>query len=68
MQTIAFSVLGLPVGFGLAFGLGWNVSGFWIGSLLALCMAVRRELVFTKSVNWRRCVQEAQREMSAAEN
>ena len=68
VQTIAFSVLGLPTGFGIAFGLGWNVSGFWTGTLLALCMAVWIELVFIKSVNWRCCVQEAQREMSAAEN
>lgn len=68
VQTGAFSVLGLPVGLGLAFGLGWNVSGFWIGTLLALCVVVWIELVFIKSVKWRRCVQEAQRDMSAAEN
>lgn len=64
VQTGAFSVLGLPVGFGIAFGLGWDASGFWIGTLLALCVVTWIELMFLKSVNWNRCVQDSQKRIS----
>lgn len=67
VQIGAFSFIGLPIGLGLVFGLGWNVSGFWIGTLLALCVVVWIEMAFIKRVHWRRCVQDAQEGMSAAE-
>lgn len=68
VQTAAFGVLGLPIGLWIAFGLGWNASGFWIGALLALCVVVWIELLFVRKVSWERCIQEARRHMSAAES
>lgn len=56
VQTGAFSVLGLLIGMEIAFGLGWNVMGFWIGTLLALCVMVWIELAFIRSISWRCCV------------
>lgn len=56
VQTGAFSVLGLLIGMEIAFGLGWNVMGFWIGTLLALCVVVWIELAFIRSISWGCCV------------
>lgn len=56
VQTDVFSVLGILIGMGVAFGLGWNVMGFWIGTLLALCVVVWIELAFIRSISWRCCV------------
>ncbi|MEQ9443771.1 MAG: MATE family efflux transporter [Cyclobacteriaceae bacterium] len=39
ITLIAYWVVGLPIGYGFAFGLGWGPQGVWIGLLLSLTLA-----------------------------
>ncbi|MEO0331388.1 MAG: MATE family efflux transporter [Bacteroidota bacterium] len=39
ITLVAYWVIGLPVGYGFAFGLGWGSQGVWIGLLLSLTIA-----------------------------
>ncbi len=39
ITLIAYWVIGLPTGYGFAFGLGWGPQGIWIGLLLSLTIA-----------------------------
>jgi MATE family multidrug resistance protein len=36
MNVIGHWVLGLPIGYGLCFALGWGVTGLWIGLSIGL--------------------------------
>ena len=39
ITLIAYWIIGLPCGYGLAFGLGWGPQGVWVGLLLSLTLA-----------------------------
>ncbi|MEM6844863.1 MAG: MATE family efflux transporter [Bacteroidota bacterium] len=39
ITLIAYWVIGLPSGYGFAFGLGWGAQGVWVGLLLSLTIA-----------------------------
>ncbi|MEM8965747.1 MAG: MATE family efflux transporter [Bacteroidota bacterium] len=39
ITLVAYWVIGLPVGYGFAFGLGWGPQGVWVGLLLSLTIA-----------------------------
>ncbi|MGB3588081.1 MAG: MATE family efflux transporter [Tunicatimonas sp.] len=39
ITLIAYWVIGLPSGYGFAFGLGWGPQGVWVGLLLSLTIA-----------------------------
>ena len=40
IQLLCYYVVALPVGFGLAFGLGWNLRGLWSGVAIGLFLQV----------------------------
>ena len=39
ITLVAYLLIGLPVGYGFAFGLGWGPQGVWVGLLLSLTIA-----------------------------
>ena len=59
VQLAAYYLIGLPISFGSAFGLDWQLRGLWSGVAIALGLVFAAEIVFIIRTDWNRSVEEA---------
>lgn len=59
VQLFCYYSVGLPLSYGLAFGLQWSLSGLWSGVAIALVLVAAIELVYIFHTDWERSVAEA---------
>ncbi|KAL8320197.1 hypothetical protein RB597_006783 [Gaeumannomyces tritici] len=60
-NLVSYYVIALPVSFGLGLGLGWELTGLWIGVTGGLGLVAVVEYLFLYKYDWSRAVQEAER-------
>lgn len=60
VNLFCYYVIAMPISFGTAFGLGWELEGLWLGVALALGLVAAIEGWFLWSTSWERAVEEAQ--------
>lgn len=49
----------MPISFGTAFGLGWELEGLWTGVAIALGLVAAAEAYFIFSADWEQAVEDA---------
>jgi len=60
VNLFCYYVIALPISFGTAFGLGWDLYGLWSGVALALGLVAAIEGLFLYKTSWEDAVIEAQ--------
>lgn len=55
-----YYIVAVPISFGLAFGLGWELKGLWLGVTIGLCLVGVVEYVFIYMSDWNLIVKEAE--------
>ncbi|KAF5872474.1 putative mate efflux family protein [Botrytis fragariae] len=60
VNLFCYYVLAMPISFGTAFGLGWQLEGLWLGVALALGLVAAIEGWFLLRTDWARAVEAAQ--------
>lgn len=50
----------MPISFGTAFGLGWELEGLWTGVAIALGLVALIEGIFLVRADWDKAVEEAE--------
>ncbi|CAG8979987.1 hypothetical protein HYALB_00005160 [Hymenoscyphus albidus] len=58
-NLFCYYVVAMPISFGTAFGLGWELEGLWIGVALALGLVAGIEAWFLARTDWEDAVTEA---------
>lgn len=58
-QLFCYYVIALPISFGTAFGLGWNLWGLWTGIAVGLFLVGLIECAFLTRTSWERAVRDA---------
>lgn len=56
VNLFCYYVLAMPVSFGTAFGLGWQLQGLWLGVALALGLVASIEMVWLYRTDWESAV------------
>jgi len=59
VQVFCYYVVAMPISFGTAFGLGWDLLGLWVGIAIALALVAVIEGVFLYRASWERSVEDA---------
>ncbi|CAG9937141.1 unnamed protein product [Clonostachys rosea f. rosea IK726] len=59
-NIIAYYVISLPISLGLAFGLGWQLQGMWLGVTVGLIVVSLIEYTYLLNTNWHSAAREAQ--------
>ncbi len=59
VQLFCYYAVAMPISFGTAFGLGWQLEGLWAGVAIALGLVTIIEGVFLWQTDWQRSVEEA---------
>ncbi|KAB8223304.1 mate-domain-containing protein [Aspergillus novoparasiticus] len=59
VQLFCYYAVAMPISFGTAFGLGWDLLGLWSGVALALLLVSVIEVIFLIRTDWDRSVQDA---------
>lgn len=57
MNLFCYYVLAMPISFGAAFGLGWQLKGLWLGVALALGLVAAIEGWFLVRTDWEKAVE-----------
>lgn len=57
VNLFCYYVLAMPISFGTAFGLGWQLEGLWLGVALALGLVAAIEGWFLVRTDWERAVE-----------
>lgn len=65
MNLFCYYVIAMPISFGTAFGLGWELEGLWTGVALALGLVAGIEALFLYKTDWQDAVEEAERRNDA---
>ncbi|PQE13661.1 hypothetical protein CJF31_00005142 [Rutstroemia sp. NJR-2017a BVV2] len=65
VNIFCYYVLAMPISFGTAFGLGWQLQGLWLGVALALGLVAAIEGWFLWRMNWETAVEAAQNRNAA---
>ncbi|KAL4918372.1 mate-domain-containing protein [Aspergillus aurantiobrunneus] len=66
VQLFCYYAVAMPVSFGTAFGLGWELFGLWSGVAIALGLVSAIEAVFLTQTDWNRSVEDAVQRNAAA--
>lgn len=66
VQIICYYGVALPISFGMAFGLGWDLWGLWGGIAIGLFLVSLVEGIFLTQIDWQHSVTEAQKRNSMA--
>ncbi len=61
VQLFCYYAVAMPISFGTAFGLGWELYGLWSGVALALGLVAGIEGVFLYRSSWERSVEDTKR-------
>ncbi|KAK5132307.1 hypothetical protein LTR08_009215 [Meristemomyces frigidus] len=61
----AYYVVGVPISFGTAFGLHWDLTGLWTGPAIALAIVSVTEGVYIYRANWQAAAEEAAKRNAA---
>ncbi|KXX77941.1 Ethionine resistance-conferring protein 1 [Madurella mycetomatis] len=59
-NLVCYYLVALPISFGLAFGLGWELTGLWVGVTFGLLLVSLVEYWFTWRVDWHQAAKEAE--------
>lgn len=59
INLICYYVVAMPISFGTAFGLGWELEGLWTGVAIALGLVAASEGWFLMRADWERAVEDA---------
>ncbi|CAN6664695.1 ethionine resistance-conferring protein 1 [Trichomonascus vanleenenianus] len=59
LNLFFYYAVALPVGFGLAFGVDWALSGLWVGMTLGLVCVTVGETYFVIKSDWKAIIEEA---------
>ncbi|KAM3065795.1 hypothetical protein ACMFMF_010723 [Clarireedia jacksonii] len=65
VNIFCYYVLAMPISFGTAFGLDWQLQGLWLGVALALGLVAAIEGWFLFRTNWENAVEAAQHRNAA---
>ncbi|RDW80694.1 hypothetical protein BP5796_05392 [Coleophoma crateriformis] len=60
VNLFCYYVIAMPISFGTAFGLGWELEGLWSGVAIALGLVALIEGYFIYTADWEKAVEEAQ--------
>lgn len=60
VNLFCYYVVAMPISFGTAFGLGWDLLGLWSGVAIALGLVAAIEAAFLYKTSWEDSVREAQ--------
>lgn len=52
VNLFCYYVIAMPISFGTAFGLGWELEGLWMGVALALGLVAGIEALFLWKTDW----------------
>lgn len=66
VQLFCYYAIAMPISFGTAFGLRWELFGLWSGVAIALGLVSLIEGVFLTHTDWNRSVEDAVRRNAAA--
>ncbi|KAL4797952.1 mate-domain-containing protein [Aspergillus venezuelensis] len=66
VQLFCYYAIAVPISFGTAFGLHWELFGLWSGVAIALGLVSVIEGIFLMQTDWNRSVEEAVRRNAAA--
>ncbi|KAL8930956.1 MAG: hypothetical protein Q9208_000057 [Pyrenodesmia sp. 3 TL-2023] len=66
VQLFCYYVVAMPLSFGTAFGLGWELYGLWTGVAVALGLVAAIEGGFLWRARWEKSVEDAERRNAAA--
>ena len=61
VQLFCYYVIAMPISFGTAFGLHWELRGLWTGVALALGFVFAIEVVFLYKMSWEKSVEDARK-------
>ena len=64
-MTDSFSQVGIPISFGTAFGLHWDLYGLWAGPAIALGIVAITEGIYISKANWHQASVEAAKRNAA---
>ncbi|KAL1901161.1 hypothetical protein Cpir12675_000650 [Ceratocystis pirilliformis] len=59
-NLIAYYIIGLPISFFTAFGLGWRLYGMWFGVSIGLALVSVVEYIYLFTTDWNRAAREAE--------
>jgi MATE family multidrug resistance protein len=65
-NLFCYYVIAMPISFGTAFGLHWELEGLWTGVAIALGLVAAIEGWFLTRTNWEQAVEDAQNRNAAA--
>ncbi|KAG0652649.1 putative transporter [Hyphodiscus hymeniophilus] len=60
VNLFCYYVIAMPISFGTAFGLHWELEGLWTGVAIALGLVAAAEGFFLYKTNWQQAVDDAQ--------
>jgi MATE family multidrug resistance protein len=60
VNLFCYYVIAMPISFGTAFGLNWDLEGLWTGVAIALGLVAAIEGVFLFKADWQQAVDDAQ--------
>lgn len=63
VATIAYWVIGLPIGFVLAFGKDWGLAGIWLGLTAAIYATAVFELPIVVTTDWKKAALKARKRL-----
>jgi len=66
VNLFCYYVIAMPISFGTAFGLHWELEGLWTGVALALGLVSAIEALFLYNADWESAVEDAQDRNAAA--
>ena len=59
VQVFCYYAIAMPISFGTAFGLGWELRGLWTGVAIALGLVALFEAIFLSRASWEKSVEDA---------
>ncbi|RDL39806.1 Uncharacterized protein BP5553_04146 [Venustampulla echinocandica] len=66
VNLFCYYVIAMPISFGTAFGLGWELQGLWSGVVFALGLVTVAEGLYLWRTDWRKAVADAEIRNNAA--
>lgn len=66
VNLFCYYVVAMPLSFGTAFGLGWELKGLWTGVAIALGLVAAIEGWFLMRIDWARAVEDAKQRNEVA--
>lgn len=60
VNLFCYYVIAMPISFGTAFGLGWELEGLWTGVVCALGLVTVAEGLYLWKTDWEKAVEDAE--------